>query len=294
MATGGQPRRHEQALRRLRQNAAVRAVGFPVARTYARVRGGPPPRVFLNSVPKSGTHLVKRVLDLLPDMRFAAYHLTAYDFANDGVVDWDAAARMLNRVPHGHYATGHLPASDELFARLDRLGFRRLFVIRDPRDAAVSDVHYITRHPKHPLHRRLLSIPPDRRLYAVLSGLPDQRNGIPLMESVAARLASYQGWFEDPRCLVVRFEDLVGARGDGDVDRQVDVVQAIARHVDRPLTDDAADAVAAAAWSPRSSTFRRGRTGDWRAEFSVAERCLVKRLAGDRLVAYGYEQGVDW
>jgi hypothetical protein len=277
-------------LRRLRHNSAVRAVALPLYRANARLHPGPPPRVLANSLPKSGTHLVTALLDRLPDMRYSGHHLTAYDVTRNGTTDWTALRRRLASVRTGQYVSAHLPAWPELFEMLGELGYRCLFAVRDPRDAAVSDMHYIMRFPQHPLHDRLRAMPSDdERLTAVITGMGGERAGLPLLESMPERLDAYLGWLGAPATRPVRFERLVGSRGGGDAGTQHREIAEIAQHVGRPLTPAQVAEVAAAVWSPGSSTFRRGAIGDWVEHFTDEHRALVARLAGRQLAALGYE-----
>jgi hypothetical protein len=281
-------------VRAVRRTKPVRAVGLPMYRAVRRLQKGPPPRVLANSIPKSGTHLLTALLDGLPDMRFSGLHLTAYDFAEAGRINWAAAQRRLASVPNGQYVSAHLPADEQLFAILGELGYQSLFVLRDPRDAAVSDMHYIAGFRQHPLHAALNALPPDQRLRAVIGGMPGERRGVPLLEPMAERLENYRGWLDAPRTRTVRFEALIGNRGGGDSDIQVKEVLAVANHVNRPLTNEEAGQLARKVWSPGSSTFRRGVVGDWKAHFTEADTDLVKRSAGGQLVALGYESDNEW
>jgi sulfotransferase 6B1 len=259
------------------------------------MRPGQPPRVLANSLPKAGTHLLTTLLGELPDMRFSGEHLTAFDLVDHGTYRWERLEKRLSRVRNGQYVSAHLPALEEIFSALDRHGYRALFIIRDPRDTVVSDVFYILGFRRHPLHGALHAIPTmEERLMAVVQGMPDERQGIPLMESMAARLEAYGKWLSNPRTKVVRFEDLVGSRGGGDDAKQLSVIQAIAEHVDRGLSTEEATALARRVWSPRSSTFRRGAIGDWRSHFTPRVVEEVKTSAGRRLVELGYERGDDW
>jgi sulfotransferase 6B1 len=156
-------------------------------------------------------------------------------------------------------------------------------------------MHYIAGFPKHPMHRALTALPDDEsRLRAVITGLPGDRAGVPLLESMAERLDAYLGWLDAPGVLAVRFEDLVGARGGGDVDRQRALIRDIGAHVGRSLSADDAERIASVVWSPSSSTFRRGAMGDWRRHFTDDHTALVKSTAGRQLLAMGYEHDMAW
>lgn len=286
--------RVRRAVRDIRRHPAVRAVGLPLYRASARLRAGAPPRVLANSVPKSGTHLLTALLGALPDMRYSGHHLTAYEFAGDGRIDWACVGRRLTPIRPGQYVSSHLPASDDLFGALVSMGYRAVFIIRDPRDAAVSDMHYIASFKRHPLHDVVNALPRAERLQAVISGIPGESRGLPLLESMAQRIDDYFGWLTAPVTRAVRFEDLVGSRGGGDDATQISEIRAIAAHVSRPLTVDQASELAGRIWSSGSSTFRQGTVGDWRRHFTEPDKELVKRLAGDRIIALGYEQDDAW
>jgi hypothetical protein len=282
-------------MRTLRRSAVARAVGKPLYRANARLRPGAPPRVLANSLPKSGTHLLTALLAALPDMRYSGVHLTAYDIADRGRLDRDRLQRGLAPVRTGQYVSAHLPADPAVVAAIGALDYRQVLIVRDPRDAAVSDMHYIKGFAQHPMHDALVALPDDAsRLRAVIAGLPGERAGVPLLESMGERLDAYLGWLATPAVLVARFEDLVGAKGGGDEERQLELIRAIGAHVDRPMSADDARRVASVVWSPSSSTFRRGAIGDWRRHFTDDHTALVKRVAGRQLVAMGYERDLAW
>jgi hypothetical protein len=44
----------------------------------------------------------------------------------------------------------------------------------------------------------------------------------------------------------------------------------------------------------RSPTFRTGKVGSWRSQFSPENKALFKEIAGDLLVRLGYEQDNNW
>jgi sulfotransferase 6B1 len=259
------------------------------------MRPGRPPRVLANSLPKAGTHLLTALLAELPDMRFSGEHLTAFDLQEDGTFHGERLEKRLGRVRDGQYVSAHLPAWPQVFSAVERHGYRSVFIVRDPRDTVVSDVFYILGFKRHPLHERFREMPTmEERMMAAIRGLPDERRGVPLMESMAARIEAYSGWLSGPSTKVVRFEDLVGGRGGGDDATQLSEIQAIAEHVGRSLAGEELRSVATRVWSPRSSTFRRGAIGDWRNHFTSQHVGAVKEAAGQYLVELGYETGDTW
>src|SRR5262249_55254434 len=121
----------------------------------ARVRGRPP-RVFLVSYPKAGTHLVRGLLDGLPDMRYSGVHLQVERLGHapgSSPVPPASSRRKIERrlrgVRDGQYVSAHLGYAPFVAELLGELGYVTLFVVRDPRDVAVSYAKWAARIPAH-------------------------------------------------------------------------------------------------------------------------------------------------
>ena len=105
---------------------------------------------------------------------------------------------------------------------------------------------------------------------------------------------NYMGWLNHEGTLTVRFEDLVGPKGGGSEDSQLATLARIASHVDREVDTRRLRDIAECVWSPRSGTFRQGQIGQWRDHFSEEQKKLFKEVAGEQLIALGYETSFDW
>src|SRR4249919_2460645 len=268
--------RHET----VKQRAAV-----PAYRAVARANVFlPGPRVFANSFPKAGTHLLSTLLGELPRMMFSGVHRAEGDYVEgdarrDGAnLDWRRLRRTLERVNKGQYATGHFPYVPGLSELLDDLGYRSLLMIRDPRDVVVSAQHYV---------------PEDERIAATIAGFGADEHGRG-QASIGERLERFVPWLTTPGVLVVRFENLIGAAGGGSREAQERTVADVARHAGRALDPARVAAVADRVWSDRSSTFRQGHAGGWRERLTPEHVRLFKEHAGRALIELGYESDLDW
>jgi len=289
------------------ESEALRKVAIPAYRMYARAmvfnRG---PRVLANSMPKTGTHLVAALLNNLPHMLFSGRHHTLPQFelprapraterSEVWKVDWDRLERSLAAVNNGQYMTAHFAPAPELLALLEELEYRIIIIMRDPRDAAVSSAFYITRLKRHFLHERYITefLTPGERIMASITGLPgtDRYRGL---GSIGSRAGRYRQWFDVPNTFGCRFEDLIGPSGGGDAAKQLEVVAAIAHHVDREVSENEAERLAQKTWSQESSTFRKGTIGDWRNHFTEEHKKVFKEVAGAELIKLGYEKDYDW
>ncbi len=294
--------------RSVARHERVRALALGLVRARARLdRGRTPPRVLATSVPKAGSHLATAVLDQLPAMRFSGLHVIPDDFrsseaeaSSDGrwwrrPIDFGRLRAALARVHPGQYVRAHLPPSPELLTLLEELGYKTVFVYRDPRDVAVSFAFYVTGLERHHLHHRYANVleTGDERILASITGF--RRDSIgegqpPLL----ALVEEYRSWLSAPGILACRFEDLVGERGGGSREAQLASIDRIARHVDRPLTREAIEAIARRSWSSGSVTFRKGTIGDWENHFVSAHREAFRGRGARLLIEYGYEADDAW
>lgn len=282
--------------------------GVAVARgwaTWVRASPRPPHRVVVTSVPKAGTTLVTKALLGLEGLTPWPFGLTgdAMPRAEHGEpslllgVDWPrtVSARALRRrlrvCPPGLVAAGHVPWSSDTAALLHDLDARVVAVVRDPRDVAVSLPPYVLARPDHFLHRRFVAMDEGERLLAAIAGLPPDADGSRL-QPLADRFHDVLRWSERADGLLVRFEDLVGARGGGSDTAQRATVHRLAAHVGVPVDDARATRIADGLFGG-TATFRRGRVGGWRETFDERHLAAAERLT-PLLVELGYEDDEAW
>lgn len=234
------------------------------------------PRIIINSVPKSGTHLVERALQLMGVSARPPLFLSSADtswFAAEGgeatvpigvgmpVMASVAKLRArLETLPEGQVVTGHVPYSPDMASLLEELGYRMLLALRDPRDIAVSLAHHIATQPGHRLHQRFQAMTPDERLMATICGMEG-------LLSLDRRMAAVLPWRGERFALAVEFEELVGSRGGGDDAKQMRCLQMICAHLGMAEVDLKATA---RDLFGQSATFRRGMIGQWRTAFTAA------------------------
>lgn len=289
--------------RTVTESEHLRRVAFPAYRAYARAMVFyPGPRVLAVSMPKAGTHLLSTLLKNFPRLMFSGRHYALRHFRTeeslhsgaDRAFDWARLERALRAVNRGQFMTAHFTPRAELFETLERLGYKTVNIIRDPRDTVVSSTHYLAHLKRHFLHERIIDEFPETegRLMGVIQGLP--ANGERGLPSVGSRLRRYMQWIGRPGVHVCRFEDLVGERGGGSAERQLRAIEAIGAHIGRPLGPGQAEGIASRTWSQKSSTFRKGVIGDWRNYFTEEHKQAFKEQAGAELVHLGYEDDLDW
>ena len=250
--------------------------GVTPRKLVARVTQSGLPKVMCVSVPKAGTHLVERAVCLHPGM-----HRRVLPTLNPENVGAEGLAGVLVKLRAGQVVLAHLPFDAAYPELLERQGVRTLFVIRDPRDIAVSLAHYIEGRGDHPLHFVYSSRPDERsRIELAILGDADVRPPAPSLESL---LAGFAGWLESG-ALVVRFEELIGERGGGEGAAQARAVTDIYSYLGLEPSTGLAEQL----FSTASPTFRTGQIGQWRERFDPELEALFQREAGGWMEVYGY------
>ena len=236
------------------------------------------PRVFCVSIPKAGTHLLERALCLHPRM----YRKLLPTVSDENIEKYRGFERLLHRIRPGEVVASHLRFETPYPEQLQRSGVAGVFLVRDPHDIVVSQVHYVSKRADHRLHDVFAERDAREKLRLAIVG--DRDRGA---ASIGERLDYFAGWL-DAGCLVLRFEDLVGPGGGGDAERQRASIALLLRHVGLGARDGTVDAIAKELFSSESPTFRKGSAGGWRSTFDPELEALFDQVVGDRAIPYGY------
>ena len=265
-------------------------------------------RVVANSIPKSGTHLLDRLLVLLgfemieggirPHLVSGRYGPVRRllrgrgEKVTIGVVSPQQVsrrwlARRLSGIPEGGFINAHCLHSPELADLFRREGMKIVCILRDPRDVAVSQMHHIKQRKQHFAHEGYMALPSDReRLMVSIRG--GELGGREL-QSLERRYRQFLDWERDGGAVMVRFEDLVGPEGGGSEEAQRLAVGRVAGHLGVPVEERTIDLVGKNLFGA-GRTFRRGQIGGWREEFSAEHERALEETAGPLLVELGYQE----
>ena len=200
-------------------------------------------------------------------------------------------ARRLSKVPDGSFVNAHCIYTPELADLFRQQGMRTVCILRDPRDVAVSQMHYIKERRQHFAHEGYMALPSDRErlLVSIRGGELDGRR----LQSLAERYRQFLSWERDGGAVMVKFEDLVGTKGGGSEEAQRLAVGRVARHLGVAEEEETLRRVEKDLFGV-GRTFRKGQIGGWREEFSAEHEEAVKEVMGSLLVELGYEAGPDW
>lgn len=221
--------------------------------------------VLVQSVPKCGTHLLFECLKAFGLTEPASYDLPDYTtdlynghFYNLQHMPMDYLSRQYQQIP-------------KFVDNLCRSPI--LFIVRDPRDTALSLAHYLGgKQDYHILSTLCRKMALDEKLDCVITGnypIPVYINDFLSFEgNITDLFMLYRAWWCDlfSNVWLVRFEELIGPLGGGDYSEQLKSIWGLqlALHVPGKPSDYVPKIFSAAA-----ATFRRGQIGDYLNEFSV-------------------------
>lgn len=263
-------------------------------------------KIVINSLPKAGSHLLCKLLDLLgyefSGTNFSSstiygryvtpkFLLRGVLFGQPGVevgLDIAACARVswviksLNNIQDGHYAGGHLPYSDCMLNLFNTQGAKAIHILRDPRDVLLSWAHYV---PKTDWHYGRLGLEGHSLEESVRKILQGYQSGSFRIESFHNILRRSNGWLKQGGVLTVRFEELVGPKGGGNAELQIDAISRIASFVDAGEVNLAkvCDGLFGG-----TKVFRKGTIGSWKDEFSASLIEKVNESLGEEIAHMGY------
>jgi len=276
------------------------------------------------SIPKCGTHLMKKCLDLLnaKDIHYSYNQKYTYlewsipkaikdnqrlapDYVR-GMYDTRTAGKWpLFLMQQMKFNKGSRSFSDhwsytseaeELFYQCTTANF---FIIRDPRDMIVSMAHFLHKGPQD------LSVDVNALIFDFIDGRMKSfvpwgvgiNEAYPLLYShgITDFYKLYLKWMEARKFLTVKFEDLVGPNGGGSLETQLRTIKCIAEHLNIVRTDQDICNVAQNLFG-KSSTFREGKIGSWRNHFTQEMIRAYKKVPGacKLLVDLGYEKDDAW
>lgn len=281
-------------------------------------------RVFANSLPKSGSHLIFQLLKKLcyQDALFQisaslvrksnknpinnlkiTNRLVRNDAKQNGVsVDIDNSSTKVkadwlslrtSKLPDNSFCTGHAPYSSELSSILTNNEYKLIFIIRDPRDVALSYINHMLIDSRYPPHKYFSKMKTKAEQFnAVLNGFYISKYNFcaPLHE----RIDAVSGWLDENNTCCVRFEDIIGKRGGGTAKSQNLAVRKILNLLNIQLSESDFISVTDSLFTTKAETFFKGQIGQWNKVFDSEIKDQFKSKCGDDLIQLGYENTSDW
>lgn len=245
------------------------------------------PRIIVNSFPKSGTHLLAKLIKELgfidlPVMLLNNNYLdyrkpgnwdTWKPLRNSGLTEFsnpsrteESTAVSLRRIRPGQVCTSHLQYSRFVKSQIRLIKIKHLFIIRDIRDCIISqqdwrmDLKAHDHLPSWYFYLNALENETDR-IQAVMEGRDR------FLEPYSYHLKYGWGWLDDPAVHLVRYENLIGPRGGGSSEKQKNEIKGIVRFLEGSISDREIEIIAENLWGGKTRTMKHGKSSYWKNKF---------------------------
>ena len=284
-------------------------------------------RVLVNSLPKSGTHLLAKAIQIFGYREYFTSEnyvnntpkfLGSYEILrvlnNQNIPDNQTEEEVLNigiifpnLIPKSkleywlecpsksQYINGHIPYNTELNKVLNNLNYHHVCIIRDPRAVMVSRLKFILNSESAkdilpqgiPLKADLEPMSTTERINFLLEGGYGKRSGITIY-SFDQIYRSVLAWGKDPNCLLVKFEDLIGEQGGGSRQKQAQTLQDLAAHLSIPWDEEIARQTTNV-YDPKTRTFRVGNIHSWKNALEPEDLAQLTEYCEPLCLEAGYE-----
>lgn len=250
-------------------------------------QGIPDKYVFL-SLPKSGTHLLQKLLIKLTNEAPVYLGDLSENFNKDAALfpphqtmqdeAYDVLGPDFNASIFCHFNFNDLINDFSSW----HPEHRKIILVRDLRDVCVSTTYYIKEYldvvlgPNVPFDERLM--------YVIECKCPLMQHSV---YNIKKQAATALEWINKPGVVVCRFEDLCGPDGGGTSKKQLNQIRLVAKTLGIQLTKSQTNEIVKDLWG-NSLTFRQGKIGSWRTHFKKKHYRAFNENLRDLLVKLGY------
>jgi len=279
--------------------------------------------IFQNSIPKSGTHLLKNILlHMRPELRLSKYgEIKPYHFDKNrvgydrikGELDKgnfailkdqsvngkrlqseDEWKRTIHQAHYKNLIIGHIAYKDSIVQILNSRKIHKIFLYRDPRDIVISRAHYMYRTTGSISSRPVsiyFSMIEDfhERVRICIEGNHNFPEEHILHRNIRDTYSDWLGWLEDESVLSIKYEELTSDEDQ----KRLSILNRIASHCNVSKNEKLIQRMKNA-YDIKPETFRKGNQGAWKTDLSPENRQLFKDICGDLLIHLGYESSNDW
>ncbi len=251
-----------------------------IPRTMARMSASPEdyrkhPPIIVNSLPKSGTHLLMQIAQEMPGRHYYGSFIAQTPSMSLKMRTQDEIDARIAKIAPGEVLGTHLYHSPATALAFEKINALHLFIWRDPRDVLLSEAHYLAKMNRwHAMHKTFAALPDsESQVRLAITGDGDGR-----YPGAEERVGAYMGWLDTPSCLSLRYEELIDP--ETQVAQCQRILDAYAALATGPETLPTAEALVEAINPARSHTFNRGGIARWRKEMSPENLALCEERLG--------------
>jgi len=229
--------------------------------------------LFLFSIPKCGTNLLMKCIKLLTKKRFVR------------ITEKQILDNALPKLEANQYYFDHAIYTKQINSILKNKKAKIIFIYRDPRDSIISGAYYKLQHAGIAKKKYDPNIKVDK-----------QKFNQQIDDSIIISTINYNksiNWASEKNVCAIKFENLVGAKGNGSQQLQEMEIKKICNFLNINPTKESFDRCINNLFGS-SFTFRNGKIGDWKNYFSNEQKKLFKKIGGNLLIKLGYEKNLNW
>ncbi|MCK4666377.1 sulfotransferase domain-containing protein, partial [Candidatus Dependentiae bacterium] len=197
--------------------------------------------------------------------------------------------------------------------------YKHILIIRDPRDIAVSLANHYRKFESYRLYSFFKKIKDiDEKLKYTIGGIRNVEENKKLyffikiqklkkalglnyaqyknlnLSSIPSNFKRFNRWLNNDNVLTVKFEDLIGEVGGGDLKAQIKTIKQILNYLEIEPKNDLVEYISQNVFWKKSMTFHKGQIGTYRDFFKPEHKKLFKEISGDLLIRLGYEKDNNW
>lgn len=194
----------------------------------------------------------------------------------------------------------HWPHTKEAEAAVVSRTIGNFFIIRDPRDMIISMAHMVQNgwnEEHYPVVDDLIYDFIDGRQKHFIRWGVEVHSAYPLLWElgVVGFYKLYLPWMKAKKFHTVYFENLVGSKGGGSDEIQLEEIRKIANHIKVKLSPEQLKKVHDQLFGG-SRTFREGQITGWKKHFTPEMKAAFKKTPGanELLIELGYEKDTNW
>lgn len=276
-----------------------------------------PKEFVLFTMPKTGTHLLRPLLEYLTEKNSLSYWSSEVRCPKSYLYDKNMTNLFLRlpQVVHAYwlhqpiptdtfvsvlddlqftedFLVTHAPFSSEMETTLKERNAVVFFLIRDPRDWVIS----VIKHPPisgvdiygGPIgDKYFTTLDMNHKIHYVIQGTQ-------WYYSAREAFDKFSPWMNSPVCCPLRFEALLGPRGGTYTEKeQLLELRKIANALHLTISDELLLEAFTASFG-KGTVFSKGKAGTWKEHFSEEHKNHFKEFFGDILIELGYEKDYNW
>ena len=260
------------------------------------------PRIYMNGFPKSGLHLAVLMGRCLAHKPACDYAWASSFSQNAWGTQWLPDSRIypnLARLQDNTWLKGHCGYKAEVEQYLFHHGVSKIFVYRDLRDVLISQSYHVIDEDDEKYYH------PDKEMFRKMATHEDVimacLTGVGPYAGLLDRWELYAPWLWINWVHQIRFEDMVMRPEETSrefieyVYQRMGLVYGIKTVIPDEVMDDAVALMLKAMGRKQDSmTFRKGKVGGWKDEFTPRIKQEFKKRAGSWLIELGYEEDDNW